>query len=95
MNVKYYPYYYGIMSGEGKSRVELRIQEEKLLTEIRYITNKAFADKIEKEFKPTYHDYDFERYLGVLERCKSLLLKGIDDFDAIRKIIYKDLDYLL
>jgi len=95
INLKYLPYYYGIMSGEGKSRTNLLIQEEQLLTEIETITSKELASKIKDEFKSTYHDYDFMHYLGILERCKRLLSKGIDDFDSIRKIIYKNLDYVL
>jgi len=95
INLKYIPYYYGIMSGEGKSRINLLIKEERLLTEIETITGKELASKIEDEFKSTYHDYDFMHYLGILERCKRLLLKGVDNFDSIRKIINKDLDYIL
>jgi len=95
MNVKYLPYYYGIMSGEGKNRINLLIKEEQLLTEIETIINKELASKIKDEFKSTYHYYDFMNYLGILERCKRLLLKGIDNFDWIRKIIYKNLDSVL
>jgi len=94
MNVKYLPYYYTIMSGEGKSRINLLMQEERLLTEIETITSKELTSKIKDEFKSTYHTYDFMYYLGILERCKKLLLKGINNFDSIRKIIYKNLDYL-
>ena len=92
MNLKYLPYFYTIMSGEGKSRINLLIQEEQLLTEIETITSKELASKIKYEFKSTHHDYDFMNYLEILERCKRLLLKGIDNFDTIRKIIYKNLD---
>ena len=28
INLKYLPYYYGMMSGEGKSRINLLMQEE-------------------------------------------------------------------
>jgi len=92
INLKYLPYYYGIMFGEGKSRINLLMQEERLLTEIETITSKELASKIKYEFKSTHHDYDFMNYLEILERCKRLLLKGIDNFDTIRKIIYKNLD---
>jgi len=95
INLKYLPYYYGIMSGEGKSRINLLMQEEKLLTEIETIISKELASKIKDEFKSTYHDYDFIRYLGILRRCKILLLKDINDFDSIRKIINKNLDFVL
>lgn len=94
INVKYLSYFYGAMSGEGKSKIKLLMQEEKLLTEIKCITDQELTDKIENEFKSTYHTYDFMHYLGILERCKRLLLKDINDFDSIRKIIYKDLDSL-
>jgi len=83
------------MSGEGKSRINLLMQEERLLTEIETITSKELASKIKDEFKSTYHDYDFMNYLEILERCKKISFKGIDNFDAIRKIIYKNLDYIL
>ena len=43
INLKYLPYYYGIMSGEGKSRTNLLIQEEQLLTEIETITSKELV----------------------------------------------------
>jgi len=95
INLKYLPYYYGTMSGEGKSRIKLMMQEEQLLNEIKTISDKELINKIQDEFKSTYHDYDFIHYLGILERCKKLLLKDIDDFDAIRKIIYKNLDHLI
>lgn len=95
INVKYLPYFYTIMSEEGKSRVKLMMQEEQLLIEIKSIANQELTNKIKDEFKSTHHDYDFMNYLGILERCKRLLLKGINDFDSIRKIIYKNLDSVL
>ena len=95
LNLKYLPYFYTTMSGEGKSRIKLLMQEEQLLTEIKCITDQEFAGKIQNEFKSTYNDYDFMHYLGILERCKRLLLKGVNNFDQIRKIIYKDLDFIL
>jgi len=95
INLKYLPYFYTTMSGEGKSRINLLMQEEQLLTEIETITSKDLASKLKDEFKSMYHDYDFINYLGILERCKRLLLKGINDFDSIRKIIYKNLDSVL
>jgi len=95
INIKYHPYFYGMMSGEGKSRINLLMQEERLLTDITSISNQEFTDKIQNEFKSTYHDYDFVHYLGILERCKRLLLKGVNDFDGIRKFIYKNADRLL
>ena len=95
INIKYHPYFYGMMSGEGKSRINLVMQEERLLTDITSISNQEFTDKIQNEFKSTYHDYDFVHYLGILERCKRLLLKGVNDFDGIRKFIYKNADRLL
>ena len=95
INIKYHPYFYGMMSGEGKSRINLLMQVERLLTDITSISNQEFTDKIQNEFKSTYHDYDFVHYLGILERCKRLLLKGVNDFDGIRKFIYKNADRLL
>jgi len=82
------------MSNEKKKDFELLKQEEQLLTEISILIDKDFAIKLQNEFKSTYHSYSFVYYLEILERCKTLLLKDINDFDAIRKIIYKNLDYL-
>jgi len=95
MNTKYFPYFYTTMSDKGKRQIDLLKQEEQLLAEIESITNKDFATKIVDEFKSTYHSYDFICYLGILERCKRLLQKDINNFDAIRKIIYKNLDSIL
>ena len=71
------------------------MQEEQLLTEIKCITDQELAGKIQNEFKSIYHDYDFMHYLGILERCKRLLLKDINNFDAIKKIVCKNLDFIL
>jgi hypothetical protein len=95
VNVKYLPYFYTTLSQEGKRQVDLLKQEEQLLFEIKSITDQDLTTKIVNEFKSTYHGYDFMNYLGILERCKRLLLKGINDFDSIRKIIYKNLDTIL
>jgi len=95
INLKYLPYFYTTMSGEGKSRVKLMMQEEQLLTEIKTISDEELMNKIQNEFKSTHNYYDFINYLEILERCKRLLLKGINDFDYIRKLIYKDLDFVL
>lgn len=85
--------YYSITNEENKERIDIAIEEDKLLTELKNITNQELASKIENEFKPKYHDYNFGYYLEILERCKRLILKGYDDFNEIRKIIYKRLDY--
>jgi len=95
INLKYLPYFYTVMSVEGKSRVKLMIQEEQLLAEIKTISDEELMNKIQNEFKSTYHNYDFMHYLEILERCKRLLLKGINNFNDIRKIIYKNLDFVL
>lgn len=87
--------YYDIMSKEGKNRVKLKMQEEELLLQIKNIANQELSDKIQNEFNSIYHSYDFKYYLEILERCKKLLLKDIDDFDAIKKIIYQNTDLLL
>lgn len=95
INLKYIPYFHTTMSEERKRQIDLLKQEEQLLTEIQSITDQDLTTKIVDEFKSTYHDYDFMYYLGILERCKRLLLKGINNFDDIRKIIHKNLDYVL
>ena len=79
-----------VRSAEGRSFILLLIKEEQLLIEIECVSNEEFSNKIKNEFKSTYHSYDFENYLRILERVKKILIKGIDDFDDIKKIIYNN-----
>lgn len=94
MNV--FGYYSNIMSRENKQKFKLLMQEEQLLTEIKIISsNQELVDNLKNEFESKYHGYDFEYYLNILERCKKLLLYGINNFEDIKKIIYSKADYAI
>ena len=62
---------------------QIRKEEQRLLQEIAKITSVEFAEQAADELDPKKHLYDFEEYISILQKLKTLLVAGMPNCQAI------------
>lgn len=62
---------------------QIRKEEQRLLQEIAKITSVEFAEQAADELDPKKHLYDFEEYISILQKLKTLLDAGMPNCQAI------------
>lgn len=68
------------MRGKG---TQIREEEQRLLQEIAKMTSVEFAEQAADELDPKKHLYDFEEYISILQKLKTLLVAGMPNCQAI------------
>lgn len=62
---------------------QIRKEEQRLLQEIAKITSVEFAEQAADELDSKKHLYDFEGYISILQKLKTLLDAGMPNCQAI------------
>lgn len=62
---------------------QIRKEEQQLLQEIAKITSVEFAEQAADELDSKKHLYDFEEYISILQKLKTLLDAGMPNCQAI------------
>ena len=62
---------------------QIRKEEQRLLQEIAKITSVEFAEQAADELDSKKHLYDFEEYINILQKLKTLLDAGMPNCQAI------------
>lgn len=84
----------GIISQKGDDWMR-SVEEDALLSSISMIDSTENAERYRDEFHNSKNIYTHADYLVILERIKSLLLKGINDTEQVIKIIKNGADELV
>lgn len=72
-----------IIDAMQAKETQIREEEQRLLQEIAKMTSVEFAEQAADELDPKKHLYDFEEYISILQKLKTLLVAGMPNCQAI------------